>query len=164
MAKNADTHYGWGPDSSTSLHDKLKEDLKNALRNKDLEIKSTIRQIMAEFPKLTVPITLQSGKKTTRIKRPQEITNDDIVGIIQALVKSEKTVLEAVKQDTSAYLQILESYLPQTVSPEEIIDWIKTNIDFDQYKNKMQAMRPIMEHFGRQADGKQVNQILREWK
>jgi len=164
MAKNADTHYGWGPDSSTSLHDKLKEDLKNALRNKDIEVKSTIRQIMAEFPKLTVPITLESGKKTTRIKKALEITNDDIVGVIQALVKSERTVLETIKQDTSKYLQILESYLPQMATREEIIDWIKANIDFAQYKNKMQAMRPIMEHFGKQADGKQVNQILREWE
>jgi hypothetical protein len=47
---------------------------------------------------------------------------------------------------------------------EEIIGWIEANIDFAQYKNKMQAMRPIMEHFGKQADGKQVNQILKEWE
>ena len=75
MAKKADKDYGWSSGSSTSLHDKLKEDLKNALRNKDNEVKSTIRQIMAEFSKLTVPITLESGKKSTRIKKHQEITN-----------------------------------------------------------------------------------------
>ncbi|MGD8285867.1 MAG: GatB/YqeY domain-containing protein [Desulfobacterales bacterium] len=164
MAKKADKDYGWSSGSSTSLHDKLKEDLKNALRNKDNEVKSTIRQIMAEFPKLTVPITLESGKKTTRIKKPQEITNDDIIGVIQGLVKSERTVLETIKRDTSKYLQILESYLPQMAAREEIIGWIEANIDFAQYKNKMQAMRPIMEHFGKQADGKQVNQILKEWE
>jgi hypothetical protein len=28
----------------------------------------------------------------------------------------------------------------------------------------MQAMGPVMKHFGKLADGKQVNQILKEWE
>jgi hypothetical protein len=119
---------------------------------------------MAEFPKLTVPITLESGKKTTRLKKPEEITNDDIIGVIQGLVKSEQTVLEAKKEETSEYLQILESYLPKMATREEIVAWIKENIDFSQYKNKMQAMGTIMKHFGKTADGKMVNQILQEYE
>jgi hypothetical protein len=49
-------------------------------------------------------------------------------------------------------------------SREEIIAWISENIDFSDFKNKMQAMGPIMKHFGKQADGKMVNQILQEWE
>jgi len=147
-----------------SLLEKLKQDLKQAMLNKDAEVRNTVRQIMAEFPRLTVPITLESGKKTTRLKKPEEITNDDISGIINGLVKSEQTVLEAKKQATSEYLEILQTYLPQMASREEIVAWIRENIDFTQFKNKMQAMGPIMKHFGKQADGKQVNQILSEWE
>jgi uncharacterized protein YqeY len=123
-----------------------------------------MRLIMAEFPKLTVPITLESGKKTTRLKKPEEITNDDIIGVIRGLVKSERIVLEAKKEKTSEYLQILESYLPKMASRAEIIAWIKENIDFSQYKNKMQAMGTIMKHFGKTADGKTVNEVLRQWE
>ena len=47
---------------------------------------------------------------------------------------------------------------------EEIIAWIKENIDFSEYKNKMQAMGAIMKHFGKQADGKMVNEILQKWE
>jgi hypothetical protein len=47
---------------------------------------------------------------------------------------------------------------------EEIVAWIKENIDFSQYKNKMQAMGTIMKHFGKTADGKMVNQILQEYE
>jgi len=36
-------------------------------------------------------------------------------------------------------------------------------VDFGQYPNKMQAMGAIMKHFGKTADGKLVNQILKEW-
>ena len=155
--------YGWNPDMSVSLLDKLKADLKHSMLNKDVEARSAIRQIMAEFPKLTVPITLESGKKSTRLKTNEEITNDDIVGIIQGLTKSERMVLEAKNEESSAYLDILKLYLPKMASREEIIAWIRENIDFSDFKNKMQAMGSIMKHFGKQADGKMVNQILQEW-
>ena len=162
MTDRVNQEYGWNQDSPVSLLDKIKADLKKSMLNKDAEVKNTMRLIMAEFPKLTVPITLESGKKTTRLKKSEEITNDDIIGVIRGLVKSEQTVLEAKKEETSEYLQILESYLPQMATREEIIAWIKENIDFSQYKNKMQAMGTIMKHFGKTADGKMVNQILQE--
>ena len=156
--------YGWNQEMPISLLDKVKQDLKKAMLNKDQEARNTMRLIMAEFPRLTVPLTLESGKKSTRLKKPQEITNDDIIGIINGLVKSEQTVLEVKKASTSAYLEILQSYLPKMVGRDEILAWIKDNIDFTQYKNKMQAMGTIMKHFGKTADGKLVNQILQEWQ
>jgi hypothetical protein len=156
--------YGWNPEMQTPLLNKLKADLKQAMLQKDAGARSAIRQIMAEFPKLTVPITLESGKKSTRLKTSEEITDDDIVGIIQGLAKSERMVLEAKAQESSEYLSILQLYLPRMAGRDEIIAWIKDNIDFSEYKNKMQAMGTIMKHFGKQADGKMVNQILQEWK
>jgi len=160
---DANPSYGWNPDMPLPLQDKLKEDLKLALRARHDALKNTIRQIMAEFFKLTVPVVLEGGKKSTRPKKPDEITSNDIIGIIQGLVKSEHILLEAKKEPTSEYLQILETYLPRQVSREEIVAWIKANIDFGQYQNKMQAMGTIMKHFGKTADGKLVNQILKDW-
>lgn len=164
MTPSKSKSYGWNQDMSMSLLQKLKEDLKKSMLNKDQEARSTIRLIMAEYPKLTVPITLDSGKKTTRLKKPEEITNDDIIGIIQGLIKSEHILLEAKGEDSSEYLQILESYLPVMATEKEIVAWIKENINFSEYKNKMQAMGTIIKHFGKLADGKMVNRILREWK
>jgi hypothetical protein len=158
--KNA---YGWNPDMPLPLQVKLKEDLKQAMRDKDEAGRNTIRQVMSEFFKLTVPVTLEGGKKSTRPKQAEEITNDDIIGIIQGLIKSEHIVLEAKQEATSAYLQILEAYLPRQVAREEIVDWVRGNIDFAQFKNKMQAMGVIMKHFGKTADGKLVNDILTNW-
>jgi uncharacterized protein YqeY len=154
--------YGWSQDQPIRLLEKLRKDLKKAMLNKDPEARSAIRLVMAEFPKLTVPLTLESGKKTTRLKKPEEITNDEIVGIIRGLVKSEHTMLEAKKEESSAYLEILKTYLPKLVDRDEIVVWIKDNVDFSQFKNKMQAMGLIMKHFGKTADGKMVNQILQE--
>ena len=36
------------------------------------------------------------------------------------------------------------------------------NIDFSQYKNKMQAMGLIMQHFGAGADGNRVKAVLQD--
>jgi uncharacterized protein YqeY len=160
MSNSAKDKYGWDNDMPFSLHEKIKQDLKHSMLNKDHQVKNALRLIMAEYPSLTVPIVLESGKKTTRHKKAEEITDEDIIGIIQKLVKSEKTVLEAKKQETSDYLKILESYLPRMATNEEIVVWINDNIDFTEFKSPMQAMGPIMKHFGKLADGKLVKQIL----
>ena len=163
MTDPAKDDYGWQPEMQITLLEKIKQDLKSAMRNKDNAVRDAIRQVMSEFPNLTVPIKLESGKKTTRLKKPEEITNDDVIDIIRKLVKSEKTVLEAKKEASSPYLETLERYLPQMASREAITDWIKNNIDLSEFKSPMQAMGPIMKHYGKQADGSLVKQILQDF-
>ncbi len=162
MSDSVSDKYGWDLELPMSLHEKIKQDLKHSMLKKDHEVKNALRLIMAEYPSLTVPITLANGKKTTRPKKPEEITSDDIIGIIQKLMKSEKIVLEFKKQKTSNYLEILDSYLPRMATREEITAWIADNIDLTELKNPMQAMGPIMKHFGKLADGKLVKQILQD--
>ena len=154
--------YGWSRDVGVPLLDKIKEDLKEAMRNRDNEVRDAIRVVMGEFPKLTVPLTLESGKKTFRVKKHEEITDDDLLTIIQGLVKSEKSVLELQELKSSPFLSHLETYLPKMAGREEITAWIRANIDLAEYKSPMQAMGTIMKHFGKQADGKMVQAILGE--
>jgi uncharacterized protein YqeY len=162
MSNQTSVDYGWVKGAGISLLEKIRLDLKAALRNKDNGVRDTLRQIMSEFPNLTVPIRLESGKNTTRLKKPEEITDDDILDIIRKLVKSEKIVLEAKKETSSDYLKTLERYLPRTATREEIAAWVRANIDLSEYKSPMQAMGPVMKHFGKQADGSLVKQILQE--
>jgi len=153
--------YGWDDAMDVSLLRKVKADLKTALLKKDDAVKSALRMVMGEFPRLTVPITLESGKKTTRVKSPEEITDEDIQGIIRGLVKSEKTVLEAKKEKDSEYIDILSRYLPKMATREDIMAWIAAN-DLAQFKSPLQAIGPIMKHFGKLADGNMVKAILKE--
>ncbi len=152
--------YGWNQEMTRTLLVKLKADLKTAMLGRDNAARDTIRQVMSEFPRLTVPLTLESGKKSFRCKKDDEITNDDILSIIQGLVKSEKVVLEIKKEASSPYLEILSMYLPKMADQQAILAWIEANIDFSQYKTPMQAMGPIMKHFGKAADGVLVKEIL----
>jgi uncharacterized protein YqeY len=160
MEVNSTSTYGWSSDSEMSLHEKIRADLKTAMLARHVSARETLRQILSEFPNLTVPIVLESGKKTTRLKKPDEITDDDILDIIRKLLKSEKTVLELKGEESSPYLSLLEEYLPRMVSENEIREWINANIDLSRFKSSMQAMGPVMKHFGKLADGNLVKKTL----
>ena len=128
-----------------TIQEQIKKDLTLAMKAKDEEKKSTLRIILGEFSR---------GEK-------KELTDDDVIRVLKKLVKSETETLEqAGKPTTSRYIDILESYLPKMAADEEIRQWIKENIDFSNYKNKMQAMKDIMAHFGASADGSRVKEIL----
>lgn len=155
------TEYGWDEASGTPLLSKLRSDLKAAMLNKNEAVKGAIRIIMSEFPtRITIPITLESGKKSSRPKRDEEITNDEIISVILGLCKSEKQTLELTRQETSDYLQVLESYLPKMATEEEVLAWARENIDLAKFKSPMQAMGTIMKHFGKSADGNMVKKVL----
>jgi hypothetical protein len=130
-----------------TLQEQLKKDLVSAMKEKDDAKKSTIRIIMGEFGR--------SGKK--------ELSDDDVIKVLKKLIKSERETL-GIKGDAtdSQYIKIIENYLPKTPSKEEIKAWVIDNIDFSQFKNKMQAMKPIMKHFGASADGNTVKTILQD--
>lgn len=162
MASTPDADIGWDKASGILLREKIRTDLTQAMKRRDKTVKNTLRQIMGEYPRLTLPLTLKSGKKSFRVKQAGEITDEDIIGIIQKLVKAEKSVLELTGDPASGYLLTLERYLPQMATREEISVWIGENIDLSQFKSPMQAIGAIMKHFGKQADGNIVKQMLQE--
>ena len=130
-----------------SLQEQIKKDLGAAMKAKDEEKKSILRVIMGEF-----------GRQAQK-----DIADDEVVKIIKKLVKSEKEVLERSGATTSnRFVEVAESYLPRMAGEDDIRTWIAANIDFGDFKNKMQAMRPIMAHFGANADGNLVKKVLSE--
>jgi uncharacterized protein YqeY len=117
-----------------TLQDKLKDDLKTAIKARDEDKKDALRVIMGEMARL--------DKK--------QFPDDEIIKILKKLVKSEKEMLEkSGRGETSAFIEIIEAYLPQMASADDIRQWISANIDFSAFKNKMQAMGPIMAHWCR---------------
>ncbi len=153
--------YGWDASMEISLYDKIRRDMKTAMVGKNILVRDTMRLIMGAFPSLTISITLESGKKTNRVKKPEEIIDDDILDIIRKFIKSEKTVLEFKKETTSDYMELLGCYLPRMATSQEISLWVKDNVDLSQFKSPMQAMGMVMKHFGKLADGNQVKEVLK---
>jgi hypothetical protein len=153
--------YGWDASMEISLYDKIRQDMKRAMIKKENVVRDTMRLIMGSFPSLTISITLESGKKTTRVKTPEEITDEELLNIIRKFVKSEKTVLEIKKETTSDYLELLNLYLPRMATSQEIEQWVRDNVVLSKFKSPVQAMGVVMKHFGKLADGNQVKEVLK---
>jgi uncharacterized protein len=130
-----------------NLQERLKLDLVAAMKAKDEEKKSILRVILGEI-----------GRQALK-----EIDDAEVIKIIKKLVKSEKEVLaQRGAGETNRFIEVAENYLPQRVGEDDIRTWIAANIDFSAYKNKMQAMGPIMKHFGDSADGETVKRVLQQ--
>jgi len=130
-----------------TIQKQIKQDLSGAIKAKDHQKKDTLRVIMGEFGRL--------DKK--------ELSDDEAIKIMIKLMKSEKELLEKKGDETdSEFIRIIENYLPKRASEEEIIRWVEQNVDFSEFKNKMQAMSIIMKHFGASADGNEVKKILQD--
>ena len=128
-----------------NLQKQIKSDLTAAIKAKDQEKKDTLRVILGEFGRL--------DKK--------ELSDDEVVKILKKLIKSEKEMLDKKGDETdSIFIRVIENYLPKMATQAEITNWIEQNVDFSEFKNKMQAMGLIMKHFGATADGNAVKKIL----
>lgn len=129
-----------------SLQNTIQGGLKDAMKAKDTVKTGAIRILIGEFQR----------------QPEKELSDDQVIQIIKKLIKSEKELLAASGESDTGYITVLEDYLPAQASEDDIRAWITDNIDFSEFKNKMQAMRPIMTHFGSSADGNIVKKILQE--
>lgn len=127
-----------------NLQERLKGELKVAMKAKDSDRTWAIRVLIGEF-----------GRQTEK-----ELSDEQVIAIVKKLIKSERELLAAQGRDSSPFLIIMEEYLPKAASEEEIRAWIEGNIDFSTFANRMQVMRPIMNHFGSATDGNVVKKIL----
>lgn len=130
-----------------TIQEKIKQDLTAAIKARDAETKDALRVAMGEFGR--------SDKK--------EMSDDDVIKTLKKLIKSEKELLhQKGEADNSPFIDVLAGYLPQMADEAEITAWIEVNIDFSLFKSKMQAMGPVMKHFGANADGNTVKAILQK--
>ncbi len=131
-----------------SLQEQIKKDLAVAMKAKDEEIKNALRVIMGEF-----------GRQDKK-----ELSDEEVIRIVKKLIKSEREVMEKTgATEPTPFIRVAERYVPQMATEEEIRDWIAATINFEDFKNKMQAMRPIMAHFGGRAEGNLVKKVLSEF-
>ncbi len=130
-----------------SIQTQIKKDLTTAMKAKDDVRKNTLRVVMGEFARAD----------------SKELSDDAVIKILRKLIKSEQeTLAQMGSEEDSAFVQIIEAYLPQLADENEIATWVQANIDFSQFKSKMQAMGPIMKHFGARADGNAVKTLLQK--
>ena len=143
-----------------TLKQRLQDDLKSAMRARDEVRKRTLRLALAAI-------------KNKEIEVRGELGDADVAAILQRELKQRRETLEELSQvdrpalaaSEQAELEVLEEYLPQQLGPEEIADLARqviADLEAEGPGQMGQVMRALMPQLKGRADGKLVNQIVRE--
>ena len=139
-----------------------------------LATKYVIKSVLSMFPEIdlkpenaTDEDTLQLLKKFIFKEKTSELYTQGIftAETVSALNPNElktftkQKITELGNTLTSLNIGIALTYVPKEATESQIREWIIENIDFSNYKNKMQSMRVIIDHF-KGADGNLVKNII----
>ena len=142
------------------LKEKLLEDLKVSMRDKNVVRKNTVQMVRAAI--------LQIEKDTGC-----EVDDERIIDIIAKEMKKKKDAMvdfeKAARQDlidqTNEEMRVLEEYLPKQLSREEIKE-IVSKVISDVGATSMKDMGIVMKEsksaIGAGADGKTINEVVKE--
>jgi len=143
-----------------NLKDKLTEDLKQTMRQRDELGRSTLRLVMAAI-------------KNAEIEKRRELEEGELLAIIakeakqrrESIAEFERGGRQDLVDREKAELQILLAYLPEQLSREEIAAQARPIIeevgatDPAQMGQVMRQLMPLMQG---KADGKLVSQVVKE--
>ena len=142
------------------LKEKLLQDLKEAMKEKNVIRKNVIQMVRAAI------LQVEKDKQI-------EVTEEQIIEIIAKEAKKRKDsiadyeksgrqdLLDQIKQE----ITILEEYLPEQLSKQEIEDKVKaiiTNLGASSMKDMGKVMKTAKEELGASADGKMINEIAKK--
>ena len=142
------------------MKEKLMEDLKTAMKNKDIVKKNTIQMIRAAI--------LQTEKD-----KQIELDDNSILEIINKQVKQKNDALEQFKkadrqdlvEQTELEINILKEYLPKQLSKEEVeqivIDLSRT-LGISDMKGMGTLIKSAKAKIGAGSDGKTISEVVKK--
>ena len=143
-----------------SIKDKLKDDLKTAMLEKDTTRKNVVRLIKAGV---------------LQVEKDKKITLDD-EGVLDVIAKQLKQRRDSLpdyeksgRDDLIAQLkremELLMEYLPTQLTHDELVEIVRDAIEetgASQIKDMGKIMAVVMPKTKGRADGKEINAIARE--
>ncbi len=142
------------------LREQLREDLKTAMRERDVVRRGTIRLVEAAI-------------KNAEIERREPLDDAAAVQVVQKQVKLRQEAIaaydEAGRQDLAdkerAELVVLDAYLPEQMSRDDVVAAVHAAIDAAGAggpRDKGKVMGPLMKELRGKADGRLVNEVVTE--
>lgn len=147
------------------LREQLMDDLKEALRDRDGLRKTTIRSVIAGVKQAETNLD-SSGQRV-------QLDDEGILAVIakQAKMRQESIVeyrrggREDLVAEEEAELAILQSYLPDQLDREQIeaeARQVIAEVDATSPRDIGKVMKPLMAKLRGRADGRLVNEVVRE--
>jgi uncharacterized protein YqeY len=144
----------------SQVKEKLKDDLKIAMKAKDVFKRETIRFLM-------------SAIKQVEVDQRRDLSDDDIYKIIQKSIKQREDAAKQYKDAGREELyeketneaNLLKEYLPKQLSSDEltkIIQEVISKSGASSMKDMGSVIKLTMQEVGSQADGKSVSSIVKD--
>ena len=141
-----------------SLKEKLVEDMKIAMRARDVVKLSTIR-------------LARSAIKNDEINKGRELSDEDVIAILSTEAKKRKESIEAAERGGRSdiadkertELEILQQYLPEQIGEaelEEIVRGIITEVGATSARDKGRVMSTLMQRIRGRVDGRTANELV----
>ena len=144
-----------------TLKEKLAEDLKLSMKEKDTIRKNTVQSIRAAV---------------LQIEKDKQITLDDdgVIEVISRELKRRKDVLPDYEKsgrddliaDLNKEIEIVMAYLPSQLSHDELDEIVKNAVETtgaSSMKDMGKIMQTVMPQIKGRADGKMVNEIAKKY-
>lgn len=142
------------------LKEKLMEDLKNAMKEKNTNKKNAIQMVR------TAILQIEKDKGI-------EVEDAKILEIIAKEVKTRKDSIsefekggrEDLVKQAQEEIDTLSTYLPKQLTREEIEEKVKTiiaKIDAKSIKDMGKVMKEAKAEIGTAADGKTINEVVKQ--
>jgi uncharacterized protein YqeY len=143
-----------------SLKEQIMADVKLAMKNKETEKLSTLRFVHSAIKNFEIEI------------RPKEITNEEIQQVLKKLVKQRKDSIEqyekANRMDLAdkekRELEVIESYLPTSLSAERIAELVAeaiVELGANSLKDMGKVMKLVLDKSQGAADNRVVSEIVK---
>ena len=147
-------------EQEASLKQKLTADLKQAMRSGNTTKRSAIRLLM-------------SAIGNAEIARQADLEDADILGIIAKEIRQRRESIEAFKQGNrsdlvtqeEAELAVLQEYLPQQMTREEIVQAARqviAEVGASGPADKGKVMPKLIAQLKGRADGQEINAVVSE--
>lgn len=136
---------------------RINEDMKTYMRSKDSLALNTVRMLKSEI-------------KNAEIAKIGELTEDEMVKVIQSGIKKRRESAEMYKNAGRAELadkelkeiDILQNYLPEQLSEDNIIKIINEVVSSSGEKKFGIVMKVVMAKVQGRAEGKIVSRLVKE--
>lgn len=142
------------------LKEKLLEDLKLAMKEKNEIRKNTVQMVRA------VILQIEKDKGiNVEDEKIVEIIAKEVKGKKDALVEFEKASRDDLISQTKEEISILEEYLPKQLSKEEIkteVEKVIKDIGATSMKDMGAVMKEAKARIGAAADGRAINEVVKE--
>jgi len=140
------------------LKEKLHEDLKKFMKEKNSLALNTVRSVIAEI-------------KNKEVEKGSEITDEEILQIIRKQIKMREDSIGQFKsagrddlaEKEAKELEILKNYLPEELSEEELEEIIQETIkelNATSKKDFGNVMKTVIQKVQGRADNRKINEIL----